>query len=215
MGRRRVQPSQDELRQTGVDERRRIGFPDGDDEGHRLGTEAASGEDERLGGRRIQEPGVVDERDHRPVICARPEQAQRRCADREPVSCDGRTERQRSHEGGGLRRGDVVEIREQRPQQVRQGRERQPRLELRAGRREHRHTSRVRSGVVEEGRLSRPRLAPHDDHAAPPVSCPVDQAFDLRTFSRPAAQRRWRTSRAGHHWTHIWSSSDPVCTLYW
>jgi hypothetical protein len=96
--------------------------PDGD-EGHRLGAEAAS----RRGAPRrttIQEPGVVDERDHGPVIGARPERLSV-AAQIEPVACDGRAWRKRRHEGGGPAR-DVVEIREQRPQQVRQRGERQP-----------------------------------------------------------------------------------------
>jgi hypothetical protein len=139
----------------------------------------AGGEDQRLGGRQVQEVGVVDQDRERLVLGEPAEQAQGRRADGEPVATGPRPQGQGRRERVGLRGGDPVEMHQRGSQQLEQPAEGDLRLRLRAGGPEQPHAGGRRRGVLEQRALADAHLAgEHQDTALPDPGGrqqPVDQ----------------------------------------
>lgn len=131
--------------------------------------------------RRLVEPlDVVHDDAQRALLARRGQHAERGRTDDQPLAADARPERERRAQSCGLGRGQVLEMREYRAQQLQETSERDRGLVLDAPSREHVHPCRFGSGVglSEQRALADARLSADDEHAARADACVGEEALD-------------------------------------
>ena len=192
-GRLAVQALELERGQERVRRRGRLAGAHREQRRDRVGEQPADGEQDR-GQRRLVDPvGVVDRHQQRLLLRVGRQQAERRRADQEAVALDAGREPERAAQRGGLRRRDVGEPVERRPQQREQAGERDLRLGLHAARPQHAHAL---------GALDRRA------RAARSCRCPARRPRRARR-SCPAARRRAGARSGRAHRLARSASADP------
>ena len=153
------------------------------EEDHALAPQPATGEQERLAGWRVQPVGVVDHGEHRPLLGSGREQADGCRRGGEPVARGRRSEGEGARQHRGLRRGDSVKERQERPQQIGEPGERQLRLCLERSGTQHREPGGSRDGRIEERGLPDPWFAVHDQGRAHAEAGTIKEPADARNLA--------------------------------
>ncbi len=125
-----LEPAEGELREVDLVEERRLALSDCEEHSDVLCLESSCRERERLRRGRVERVCVVCRHEHRRLLGERSEEAESRGADHETVAGNGRADRQRARDRGGLRRGYSLEAVEDVSEEVVEGGEREPRLGL-------------------------------------------------------------------------------------
>jgi hypothetical protein len=108
----------------------------------------------------------------------------------EPVSIRTLLHTERDPQRPGLRAGQRVEMRQHRPQQTVQRRERQRRLRLHAANTDNLHPTGPLRSVGKQRRLSRPRQTPQHQSSAPARPRPISQRSDRGPLIAATVQHR-------------------------
>ncbi len=185
-----VKPGQRPGGQAGLEQRPGLAEPGGGQHEHRVGQQPAAGERQRLGGRPVEQVGVVDDQPERAVLAPPDQQAEHRGPDRQPVRDRAGPQCQRDAEGLRLRRRQPVEVGGGRPEQLGQPTERHVPLGLRAGRPQQRCPGGDRGRVLQQRRLADPGLAGEHEHAAAAEPGAGDDRVDGLPLGVPPDEHR-------------------------
>src|SRR4051794_33482380 len=201
-----VETVEDERRQSGAFEQRRLVRAHPEEHGDGIGDQPAHGEEHRLRARAVEPVRVVDHDEQRLVLGVGRQQAERRRPHREPVARVPGTEGERALERRSLRRRDRRDRAEGRPQQLEQAGERDVRLRLDPARAQDAQVGRALDGGVEQRRLPDPRLADEHQHAARPHARAGDEPGEL--LELPVATEQHARRRLGAHLMR-WKRAAP------
>ena len=161
----------------------------GDQHGDAFHAQAASRKAQRVRARLVEPLRVVDDDQQRRGGGRRGQQRQDRGTDGEPVNRRGIRARQGSVERAGLRRRQRRHARELRSTQRSEPGERQVRLALDAGDREHAHAGGLLGGPRTQRALADSRLPAHHQNAAALLARCGQQLRDPRAFVFAPHQR--------------------------
>jgi hypothetical protein len=199
LARRRVrQAAEGQLLQARGVEAGAVRAAGGEDERDAIGVEPAGDERERLGGRRVQPIGVVDEAQHRSAFGGLRQQAQHGDADDEAVLARGGAEAERTAQAARLHPRQPVEPIEDRADERVERRVRQLGLGLDTAGRQHAHVTGPGARRLEQRRLAGAGGAGQDQRAAVAGTCRLQQRVDARELgfapveSRPGPRRHRR-----------------------
>ena len=198
-GRVRVEPAQHELVDAARLEALRAALARAEQHHDALGVQPPGGEQQRVGGRRVEPLRIIDQAQHRAPIGELGDQRQARGRDQEAVVARALGEPERSLQRAGLRPRQAIEQVQRGTQQLVQPGERELRLGLDPARREHVHVGRAIAHVLEQGGLADPGLAAHDERAAAGLPRGAEQCTDEGALRVPSVQHepilRFRAAR--------------------
>ncbi len=177
-GRVAVQPLQPVDGHVGPVQQRGLALAGREHDPDRVSDQAADGEQQGVPGGPVQPLRVIDHHQERGLVGAGRQQGQRRCPDREAVELARRSQRERALQGLALRRRDVVQVVQCRPQQLEERRERDPGLRLDAPRAQHAHPGGPGGRVLQQRRLPDAHLPDQREHGALSRPDVVEQAVE-------------------------------------
>jgi hypothetical protein len=148
--RRRVESTQLQFGEPAGLEASKLAFAGGKQHDDALDLEPPGDEDECVRGRVVEPVRIVDEAQDRPLLGGVGEQAQSCQRDEEAIVASSGREAERSAKGSGLRWRKVLDVAEDRPDDLVQGREGQMRLRFHSGAAEHAQIARLVARVVQE-----------------------------------------------------------------
>ena len=184
-------PVQRERRAARPSRRRRRLVADGQQDDDGVGGEPTGGEAQRLRRRRVQQVGVVDEHGDRPVLGRPAQQAEHGRADREPLAAGPGRQGEGRAERLGLRRGDRVQVVQDRAQELQQAAERHLLLGVDPGGAQHAHprrrSPRPRRPRAARSCRSRPRRVSTSVPLSPTRAAATSVAMTWRSRSRPTS----------------------------
>jgi len=132
---------------------------------------------------------VVDEAQQRPLLRRLSQEAQDGQGNEKAVVATTRCQAKRSSEGIRLRLRHLLEVTQDRAQELVQGRERERRLRLDTVAGEHSHVGPSLASVLQQCRLPDPRLTADDENAASRLARALEEPADDRALRIPAVQQ--------------------------
>jgi hypothetical protein len=168
--------------------------------GSRIGNEPFHGEDERIARRDVDPLGVVDDDEERARFGGGGQQAQRGGANREAVLRPRLAEAQGALERLRLLRWDLVEVAEERAEQLQEPGEGKLGFVLHSERAHDRHALGALGGIVEQGRLAEARLTAKHERAATPPSRALEQFVDTSAVGFPTDEHAFTVAHSAVHY---------------
>jgi hypothetical protein len=187
------------LRQSGIDERRRVTLARGGQQHDRIGLQAPGDEREDFGGRAVQPLRVLGQDQQRRVGGHLAQQVENGHRDPESLRCRLLAQSEGRVEHGALGGRQVRHAETQRTQELMKAGERQMSLGLHPGRADHREAAlaRRRGRRGQQPGLPDARLAVQHERAAA-AGDPVEQRGQQLDLRIPAEQRSGITRSARH-----------------
>jgi hypothetical protein len=166
-------------------------------------VQAPGDEDERVRRRAVEPLGIVDEAQDRALVARLGQQAQQTERHEEAVVDPVEAEAERAAQGGRLRRGQPVDERELRPDELVHPGERQLVLGLDPRAAHHAHPVAGVLGVREQRRLADARLAADDERGAAAVPRALEEGVDRALLGLAAHE----------HGPIVCALEHPLCEL--